>query len=135
MSIQNLTNSEKINSIPEIQSAVSTIRLNNAHGKSEIEGFKPGIQELDVRVFDKIDSTGHQDGYFNKVKKSNKTRLRKVMNGMDSFHDITFLKVQGINQLSKEIAETQDIDEKMIDTAALHRNEQTDEIEGKAPTP
>ena len=44
-----------------------------------------GIQELDVKVIDKIDSTGHEKGYFNKTKQNNKTRLQKVLNGMQSF--------------------------------------------------
>ena len=68
--------------------------------------LKAGTQDLNVQVLDKIDSTGHPDGYFNKVKIQNRTRLQKVMNGMKSFEDLNFLKVKGVNQLTKEIAET-----------------------------
>lgn len=49
---------------------------------------------------------------------------------MKSFEDICFLKVKGVNQLTKEIVETQDIPSKVVDVAALHRNELTGEYEG-----
>lgn len=45
--------------------------------------------------------------------------------------DICFLKVDGISQLEKEIKECKNIPHKIIDFKALHRNEQTDEIEGE----
>jgi len=87
-----------------------------------------------LKVLDKIDSTGHKGGYFHKVKLSNKTHLKKVMNGMKSFEDLNFLKVKGVNQMAKEIAETHDLDRKVIDRAALHRNEQSNEYEGMVQT-
>ena len=56
------------------------------------------------------------------------------MNGMKSFEDLNFLKVKGVNQMAKEIAETHDLDKKVIDRAALHRNEQSNEYEGMVQT-
>ena len=44
---------------------------------------------------------------------------------------INFLKLEGVSQLEKEIRETKDLSHKIIDFKALHRNEQTDEIEGE----
>ena len=38
--------------------------------------------------------------------------------------------MKGVSQLEKEILETKDIEEKVIDQAALHRNEMTEEVEG-----
>ena len=46
------------------------------------KGFVPGPQELDVKVYEKLDSTGHPKGYFNQVRIKNKTRLQNVLNGM-----------------------------------------------------
>lgn len=46
-------------------------------------------------------------------------------------NDLCFLKVQGISQFEKEIRETKNIPNKIIDMKALHRNEQTDEVEGE----
>ena len=45
--------------------------------------------------------------------------------------DIHFLKLDGVSQLEKEIRETKHLQNKIIDFKALHRNEQTDEIEGE----
>ena len=53
---------------------------------------------------------------------------------MKSFEDLNFLKVKGVNQMAKEIAETHDLDRKVIDRAALHRNEQSNEFEGMVQT-
>ena len=39
--------------------------------------------------------------------------------------------MKGVNQLSKEIVETQDIPNKIIDAQAIHRNEQTNEYEAQ----
>jgi len=35
--------------------------------------------------------------------------------------------------LLKEIEETQHMEKKLLDTSALHRNDMTNEIEGRAP--
>jgi hypothetical protein len=49
---------------------------------------------------------------------------------MQNPKDICYLQVNGVNQLEKEIIETKNIADKVIDLAALHRNEMTEEIEG-----
>ena len=40
------------------------------------------------------------------------------------------MQVKGINQFKKEIEEQKGVENKQIDLCALHRNEQTKEIEG-----
>lgn len=45
-------------------------------------------------------------------------------------NDICFLSVKGQSQLEKEIKETKNIVNKIVDLQALHRNEVTHEIEG-----
>ena len=52
------------------------------------------------------------------------------MNGMTNMQDLCTLQVNGINQLAKEIEELKDMKVKYIDNEGLHRNEQTNEIEG-----
>jgi hypothetical protein len=52
------------------------------------------------------------------------------MNGMGNFNDMCFLQVKGRNQFEKEILETKQIEKKVIDSTALHRNDFTHEIEG-----
>ena len=52
------------------------------------------------------------------------------MNGMRSVTDICFLQIKGVNKFEKEINETKGILCKIIDKDALHRNEQTEEVEG-----
>jgi hypothetical protein len=43
---------------------------------------------------------------------------------------LCFLRVDGQSQLEKEIRETRDLKDKRIDYKALHRNEETREVEG-----
>ena len=43
---------------------------------------------------------------------------------------LVHLQVRGRNQLLKEIVETHTIEDKVIDLLALHRNENTNELEG-----
>jgi len=50
---------------------------------------------------------------------------------MRDVRDLCFLRVKGINQFEKEINEIRNIDTKVIDLNALHRNEITNEIEGE----
>jgi len=50
------------------------------------------------------------------------------MNGMDNINELCFLQVQGKNQLKKEIDQLKDAP-KNINWQALHRNEQTNEME------
>ena len=52
------------------------------------------------------------------------------MNGMGNVNNLCFLQVKGKNQFEKEILETKEITHKVIDKEALHRNENTHEIEG-----
>jgi hypothetical protein len=52
------------------------------------------------------------------------------MNGMGNVNNLCFLQVKGKNQFEKEILETKEITHKVIDKTALHRNENTHEIEG-----
>ena len=49
---------------------------------------------------------------------------------MGNVNNLCFLQVKGKNQFEKEILETKDIINKVIDQTALHRNENTHEIEG-----
>ena len=49
---------------------------------------------------------------------------------MGNVNNICFLQVKGKNQFEKEILETKEITHKVIDQTALHRNENTHEIEG-----
>ena len=49
---------------------------------------------------------------------------------MEDVSDICYLQIKGKSQLEKEIVETRNIQNKVIDFQALHRNEQTHEIEG-----
>ena len=53
------------------------------------------------------------------------------MQGMSKLTDLCFLKVEGRSQLRKEIEETKMMPRKQIDFTALHRNEITQEVEGK----
>ena len=45
--------------------------------------------------------------------------------------DLNLLRLEGVSQFEKEIRETKHLQNKIIDFKALHRNEQTDEIEGE----
>jgi hypothetical protein len=49
---------------------------------------------------------------------------------MSEINDICYLQVKGKNQFEKEMQETRFIKQKVIDSSALHRNEDTQEIEG-----
>ena len=49
---------------------------------------------------------------------------------MGDLTNIHHLKIEGVSQLEKEIVETRNLRYKVIDKQALHRNEQTGEIEG-----
>lgn len=53
------------------------------------------------------------------------------MNGMPTYNDMCFLKVKGVSQLEKEIEETRNMPNKVVDMNALHRNEITHEVEGE----
>ena len=46
-------------------------------------------------------------------------------------NNFIFLQVRGQNQLMKEFNEIENIEDKLIDQVAVHRNEITLEIEGK----
>ena len=85
---------------------------------------------MEIVVLQKNDSEANKSRYHNKVKSLNNASLQNVMNGMKSFEDINFLKVKGVSKLAKEIAETHQIEQKLIDKVALHRNEKTNEYEG-----
>ena len=52
------------------------------------------------------------------------------MNGMGNVNNVCFLQIKGKSQFEKEILETKEITQKVIDQTALHRNENTQEIEG-----
>jgi hypothetical protein len=52
---------------------------------------------------------------------------------MSDISNLCFLQVTGKNQLEKEIRETKDINKKMFDKTALHRNEMTHEMEEVKP--
>ena len=56
------------------------------------------------------------------------------MNGLRNSKDMVHLQIKGKNQLYKEIEETQGMNLKIYDMAALHRNEKTGEVEGKLPS-
>ena len=88
----------------------------------------------DYRLIEKIDSAGHRSSYLNRTKDDNKIKLKKVMNGMAAVKDLCYLQVKGRSQLAKEIEETKDLESKVIDLGALHRNEVTQEIEGEERT-
>ena len=49
---------------------------------------------------------------------------------MSNINDIYYLQVNGESQLEKELRETSGLANKVIDLTALHRNEQTQEVEG-----
>ena len=83
---------------------------------------------------DKIDSSGRRSSYLNQTKHNNKIKLKKIMNGMATVKDLCHLQVKGRSQLAKEIEETKDLENKIIDLDALHRNEATQEVEGEELT-
>ena len=76
-----------------------------------------------------MDSESKTSSYFNKTKLKNKSRMSAVANGMPDLDNIGFLYVTGKSQLEKEINETKNIDNKILDRKALHRNEVTGELE------
>lgn len=53
------------------------------------------------------------------------------MNGLDDIQSICHLQLKGINQFKKEIIETKNIKNKIIDISALNRNEETMEVENE----
>ena len=71
--------------------------------------------------------------YLDRSKEMNKTKLQKVMNGLNDIRDIAYLKVQGQNQFIKEVQETIKMPCKILDIRALHRNDFTHEVEGTEP--
>ena len=81
------------------------------------------------RILHKMDSESKTSSYFNKTKLKNKSRMSAVANGMPDLDNIGFLYVTGKSQLEKEINETKNIDNKILDRKALHRNEITGELE------
>ena len=83
-----------------------------------------------VRIIKKLDSFGKKHSYTNTLKSENMAQIKKTMNGMEKISDLCYLKIKGVSQLNKEIAETKNIQNKFNDQMALHRNEMTDEIEG-----
>lgn len=97
INFDNLAKSDMMNSVPEITRVVSVQKFPRTPVEGTQVTLQPGNLELDIRILDKIDSTGHDAGYFNQVKVQNKTRLQKVMNGMKSFEDLNFLKIKGVN--------------------------------------
>lgn len=86
---------------------------------------------MDLQVIHKIDSTVRKDSYINQVKNKNQNRMGEIMNGMQTVNNLCFLQIKGVNKLDKEINETQSILCKVIDRDAIHRNEQTKEVEGE----
>ena len=64
------------------------------------------------------------------TKRRNRVRIASALNGMTDLNDIAYLQVNGRSQLDKELTETRGLQRKVIDYAALHRNEQTQEVEG-----
>ena len=48
---------------------------------------------------------------------------------MDDISQISHLKIRGVSQLEKEIKETKNVKNKIIDKVAIHRNEETNEME------
>ena len=83
-----------------------------------------------VRILDRNDSSSAGDSYLNRVKKLNKTHLAQTTNGFQCSDKMVYLQVRGTSQLHKEINQTSTIEEKVIFSDALHRNEITDEYEG-----
>ena len=53
------------------------------------------------------------------------------MNGMSNIENLCYLRINGQNQLKKELQEVSKLKDKKLDLQALHRNEMTHEIEGK----
>ena len=82
-----------------------------------------------MRIVGTIDSFGNKSSYFNNVMKSNSNRFARVMNGLANPTNLLHLQVKGKNQLYKEIEETQQMDFKVLNEMALHRNEITRETE------
>ena len=51
------------------------------------------------------------------------------MSGMRDLGNLAHLQVVGKSQITKELEEMQGLENKHIDVGALHRNEQTKEVE------
>lgn len=52
-----------------------------------------------LHVIEMIDSSVHPDAYFNVMKKRNKSKMMDTMQGMKTYNNMCFLKVQGVSQL------------------------------------
>ena len=76
------------------------------------------------------DSTLKKQSYMSKIIDENTCHLHDTTNGISDGNQLVYLQVRGQNQLLKEIQQTQGIERKLIDQAAIHRNEITKEQEG-----
>ncbi len=59
----------------------------------------------------------------------NNNRIQEIAGGMSNQNNLNHLIVRGRNQLFKELEECTNLNFKIYDSEALHRNEKTLEIE------
>ena len=76
-----------------------------------------------LQVINFISPSQDARSYYTLAKKSNNKKMTRSMQGMDAFNNLCFLKVTSKSQLKKEIEETKDMPEKILDFQALYRNE------------
>ena len=89
----------------------------------------------EFKVFEKRDSQSRLNSFINKTKQNNNSNLKLVQSGLSDISDLCYLQIKGQSQLEKEIRETQNIQNKLFDESAIHRNEITHEMEPlKSPT-
>ena len=62
---------------------------------------------------------------------AHQNHLNHVQGGFEEYRQISSMMVKGKNQLIKEIDEISKIENKIFDQQGLHRNEETQEIEGQ----
>ena len=67
----------------------------------------------------------------NQLKRISNNDEQDILNHSALNNNLLFLQVKGQNQLLKELLETEKIEDKLVDNGAIHRNEITNEVEGK----
>ena len=84
-------------------------------------------QKGSLRILESFQSSQiRPDTYFNKLKDKN---IRKFNNTLNGFENLNYLQIRGKNQLYKELEECSQLQVKILDREAIHRNEMTNETE------